>query len=114
MRFAASWRVSGQLGWHLATHVTGNDIIEHADLIHTLSLPVLIDHMARPDISSGPGGAAMKELRALTDTRRLWVKLSGASRLSNTGVPFDDALPIARILAAHALKRMLWRATGRM
>jgi predicted TIM-barrel fold metal-dependent hydrolase len=38
----------------------------------------------------------------------VWVKLSGADRLSITGAPFHDALPIARSLAAHAPERMLW------
>jgi predicted TIM-barrel fold metal-dependent hydrolase len=96
------------LDWHLAIHVAGNDIDEHADLIRTLELPVVIDHMARPDISSGPDGVAMTALHRLMDTGRVWVKLSGADRLSRTGAPFHDALPIARSLAAHAPERVLW------
>jgi 2-pyrone-4,6-dicarboxylate lactonase len=95
-------------GWHLAMHMAGNDIIEHAGFIATLGLPVVIDHMARPDISSGPDGAAMTALRRLIDTGRVWVKLSGADRLSKTGAPFHDVLPIARSLAAHAPQRVVW------
>jgi 2-pyrone-4,6-dicarboxylate lactonase len=96
------------LGWHLAIHVAGNDIAEYAGFIETLDLPVVIDHMARPDISSGPDGDAITALRKLMDTGRVWVKLSGADRLSKTGAPFHDALPIAKSLAAHAPERVVW------
>ncbi|GAB2900688.1 amidohydrolase family protein [Paraburkholderia jirisanensis] len=95
-------------GWHLALHVAGNDIVEYAAFIRTLDVPVVIDHMARPDLAAGPDGAAIAALRALLDTGRVWVKLSGADRLSKTGAPFHDALPIARSVAAHAPERVLW------
>jgi predicted TIM-barrel fold metal-dependent hydrolase len=95
-------------GWHAAMHVARNDIVEYAAFFASLDVPVVIDHMARPDIAQGPDGAAMTALRTLIDSGRVWVKLSGADRMSNTGAPFDDALPIARNLAAHAPDRVLW------
>ncbi|MFL9943778.1 amidohydrolase family protein [Paraburkholderia graminis] len=98
----------GPLGWHLAIHVAGNDIVEYSGFIEALDLPVVIDHMARPDISTGPDGDAMTALKRLLDTGRVWVKLSGADRLSQTGAPFHDALPFARSLAAHAPERVVW------
>jgi 2-pyrone-4,6-dicarboxylate lactonase len=96
------------LGWHLAIHVAGDDVAEYAPFIETLGLPVVIDHMARPVLESGPDGVAITALRRLLDTGRVWVKLSGADRLSRTGAPFHDALPIARSLASHAPERVLW------
>jgi predicted TIM-barrel fold metal-dependent hydrolase len=95
-------------GWHIAIHVSGNDIVEQTAFLRSLDVPVVIDHMARPNIADGPGGAAMTALRKLIDSGRVWVKLSGADRLSSTGAPFHDALPIARSLAAHAPERVLW------
>jgi predicted TIM-barrel fold metal-dependent hydrolase len=94
--------------WHLAIHVAGNAIVEYAPLIRSLGARIVIDHMARPDLADGPDGAAMTALRGLIDSGRVWVKLSGADRLSNTGAPFHDALPIAQSLAAHAPERVLW------
>jgi predicted TIM-barrel fold metal-dependent hydrolase len=96
------------LGWHLAIHVAGNDILEYAPFIRALGLPVVIDHMARPNIDDGPDGAARTALRHLIDSGRVWVKLSGADRLSKSGAPYHDALPIARSLAAPAPQRVLW------
>jgi 2-pyrone-4,6-dicarboxylate lactonase len=95
-------------GWHVAIHVAGNDIVEYAPFIQSLDVPVVIDHMARPDLASGPDGAAIMALRRLMDGGRVWVKLSGADRLSKTGTPFHDTLPIARSLAVHAPQRVLW------
>lgn len=95
-------------GWHLAIHVAGRDIVDFAPFIRTLGLPVVIDHMARPDVSEGPQGPALRALRELLDTGNVWVKLSGVDRLSRTGAPFADALPIMRSLADHAPERVLW------
>lgn len=96
--------------WHLALHISGNDIVELAPFIRTLDLPVVIDHMARIDIAegAGDGGPASGALRDLLETGRIWVKLSGADRLSRTGAPFHDALPLAKSLAGHAPERVLW------
>jgi predicted TIM-barrel fold metal-dependent hydrolase len=95
-------------GWHIAIHVSRNDIVDYAPFIRSLGAPVVVDHMARLDLAEGPDGAAMTALRGLIDTGRVWVKLSGADRLSNTGAPFRDTVPIARSLARHAPERVLW------
>lgn len=41
------------LGWHLAIHVSGQDIVEFSPFIRSLDMPVVIDHMARVDIDEG-------------------------------------------------------------
>jgi predicted TIM-barrel fold metal-dependent hydrolase len=95
-------------GWHVAIHVAGRDVVHHADFIRSIEAPVVIDHMARPDIGEGPDGPAAMALRRLLDTGRVWVKLSGADRLTKAGAPFDDVVPFAQALAAHAPDRVLW------
>ncbi|WP_315832259.1 amidohydrolase family protein [Bradyrhizobium prioriisuperbiae] len=95
-------------GWHVAVHVAGDDITIWSDVIRTIAAPVVIDHMARPPLSAGPDGSAMRTLRALVDGGKVWVKLSGGDRLSAAGAPYRDAKPIAASLARHAPERMLW------
>ena len=95
-------------GWHACLHVAGLDVVTHSDLIRTLGVPTVIDHMARPALEDGPAGPAISEVRRLLDTGHIWVKLSGAERLSKAGAPYADTLPIARSLAAHAPERVLW------
>lgn len=96
------------LGWHLAIHVAGRDIIEFSPFIRSLDLPVVIDHMARVDIDEGADSLSVRALCALLDTGNVWVKLSGADRMSKTGAPFDDTLAVARRFAEHAPERVLW------
>jgi predicted TIM-barrel fold metal-dependent hydrolase len=95
-------------GWHLALHLSGRDIIDLAPFVRSLDPPVVFDHMARLDIAEGPDGPATAALCDLLDTGRVWIKLSGADRLSHTGAPFHDVLPVARRLAGHAPERVLW------
>jgi predicted TIM-barrel fold metal-dependent hydrolase len=94
--------------WHVAIHVSGRGLVETEDFIRSIDARVVIDHMGRPDIHDGPNGASLTTLRRLLDTGRVWVKLSGADRLSRDGAPYRDAVPIARSLAEHAPERVLW------
>ena len=95
-------------GWHVAIHVAGNGLVEMEDFIHSIPAPVVVDHMARPDIAEGLDGPVMTALCRLLDTGTVWVKLSGADRLSKVGAPFSDVAPFASRLLAHAPERMLW------
>ncbi|GGF57128.1 2-pyrone-4,6-dicarboxylate hydrolase [Azorhizobium oxalatiphilum] len=104
---AATAKRVAPLGWHTAIHVAGTDIATYADFIATLPTPVIIDHMARPDIAADL--APIREaLFRLIDTGRVWVKLSGADRLSKAGSPYADVSGYARALLNHAPERMLW------
>lgn len=95
-------------GWHVALHMAGSGVADHEAFIRTIEAPVVIDHMGRPDPAEGADGPVPAALRRLLDTGRVWVKISGAERLSRTGAPFRDAVPLAATLARHAPDRVLW------
>lgn len=94
--------------WHVAIHLGGSQILEHEAFIRRVTAPVVIDHMARPDLAEGPDGPTATALKRLMDTGRVWVKLSGADRISKTGAPYRDVVPLAAGLAHHAPERVLW------
>lgn len=96
------------LGWHIAVHVGGQGILEQYDFIASIEAKVVIDHMARIDIGEGLDGKAFSALRRLLDRGNVWVKLSGADRISKQGAPWHDAVPFARNLAQHAPERVVW------
>jgi 2-pyrone-4,6-dicarboxylate lactonase len=104
----ASMRLVAPHHWHVAIHLGGSQIVEHEAFIRGIAAPVVIDHMARPSLAEGPGGPASAALKRLMDTGRVWVKLSGADRISQTGAPYRDVLPLAAGLARHAPERVLW------
>ena len=95
-------------GWHIAIHVGGDGIVEHYDFITSIEAPVVIDHMARIDVSQGLNGRAFSVLRRLVDRGNVWVKLSGTDRITKEPYPYADAVPFARALAAHAPERVVW------
>jgi len=95
-------------GWHVAIHVAGDGMVDLEEFIGSIDAPVVIDHMGRPDLRQGPDGPAIEALCRLLDTARVWVKLSGADRLTQQQAPYTAAVPIARRLATHAPERILW------
>jgi predicted TIM-barrel fold metal-dependent hydrolase len=94
--------------WHVAVHVSGKDLIAHLDFITAIEARVVVDHIARLDVSEGTAGKAFATLRGLIDGGRVWVKLSGTDRVSREGPPFRDAVALARALAVHAPERIVW------
>jgi predicted TIM-barrel fold metal-dependent hydrolase len=96
------------LGWHIAIHVGGNGVLEQYDFIAGIDAPVVIDHIGRIDIREGLDGAAFTALRRLIDRGNVWVKLSGADRITREAWPYRDAVPFARALAEHAPDRVVW------
>jgi 2-pyrone-4,6-dicarboxylate lactonase len=95
-------------GWHIAIHVAGSGLIDLEDFIRSIPAPVVIDHMARPDISEGTEGPVISRLLRLLDSGRVWVKLSGVERLSNIHAPYDDVAHMVQRLIANAPERLLW------
>lgn len=98
----------GPRGWHVEIHVGGTGVSDHADLLRSMPVPTVIDHMARIDIANGLDTEPAHALMELLDTGHIWVKLSGIDRLSRQGPPYDDAVAFARRLMAHAPERALW------
>ncbi|MGB6449973.1 MAG: amidohydrolase family protein, partial [Steroidobacteraceae bacterium] len=97
------------LGWHVDLHFDASDLVEHADLLESLPVPFLIDHMGRVPTRAGLGQEPFQRLLAVArSNERCWVKVSGAERISSAGPPFTDAVPFAQALIEAAPDRILW------
>jgi 2-pyrone-4,6-dicarboxylate lactonase len=100
-------RLAG-LGWHLVLHFEGARIHELAPAMLRAPVPIVVDHMARIDASLGVDQPDFRKLLELLRDDRIWVKVSGAERVSRTGPPYADAIPFARALVESAGERVLW------
>ncbi|MCK0166310.1 amidohydrolase family protein [Jannaschia sp. S6380] len=79
---------------------------ELAPRIAAMPVPVVLDHMAWPDLSAGIDTPGFRALLDLLDHGHIWVKLSAPYRLCTA--PFDAAdAHVAALLAANPL-RCLW------
>lgn len=97
------------LPWHVELHFDAKDLLEYEELIDSIPLPVVIDHMGRTPVADGidqaPFQLLLQKLRVSGD---LWVKLSGSERISAAGPPFTDSAPFGAACVAAAADRCLW------
>ena len=78
-----------------------------AELILSLPVPVVFDHMGQFAVDGGPDGQQFTTLMRLLESEHCWVKLTGY-RLSKSGPPYGDLLPYVRKIVAAAPDRCVW------
>jgi predicted TIM-barrel fold metal-dependent hydrolase len=72
-------------------------------------LTVVIDHLGRPDLSSGPTEEVLGNLLRLARYPRVHVKLSALPELSREPFPHEDTWQWARVLlSAFGVDRCMW------
>ena len=97
-----------ELGWYAKFQPEPTGIVDNLPVLRKLDIPVVIDHMARPDPQAGaddPNIAAVVELLRMGN---FWVMLSLPEKISKAGAPWDDVVPIAQTYIAAAPKRVIW------
>jgi len=97
------------LPWHVELHFDAKDLLEYESVLDEIPLPAVIDHMGRVPVSDGVEQAPFQALLSkLRESRDLWVKVSGAERISLSGPPFFDAVPFAIACIEAAPDRVIW------
>jgi 2-pyrone-4,6-dicarboxylate lactonase len=98
-----------RLGWHVVVYFEADILEEMLPFLAAIPVPVVIDHMGRPDVSQGPDGPDMTAFRTLLDSRDdIWVKVTCPDRLSPQGEPYDDFVAAVRPLVEAYPDRVLW------
>ncbi len=96
-------------GWHVVVYFEADILAELRPFLDAIPVPLVIDHMGRPDVAQGPHGADMTAFRALMDSRDdVWVKVTCPDRLSAQGEPYDDFVEAVRPLVEDYPDRVLW------
>ena len=97
------------LGWHVVVYFEADILEELIPFLEAIPTIIVVDHLGRPDIAQGPGGADITAFRRLLDTHKnIWTKVSGAERLSPMGSPFDDFVEVIRPVVEAYPDRVLW------
>ena len=106
-KFLAVAQRIARLRWHVVVYFEADILAELRPFLDALPVPIVIDHMGRPDVSQGPHGADMTALRALLDSRDdIWVKVTCPDRLDTQ--PWDDFARTVAPLVADYPARVLW------
>ena len=97
-----------RLGWHLQLLAQGALIEAVADIIPTLGVPVVFDHMASLHAALGPDQPGLHAVLRLLGEGKCWMKVSGADHVASRRDAPGEALPIMRALIAANPDRVVW------
>ncbi len=98
------------LGWHVVVYFEAPDLAERWNLFSSFPVPVVVDHMGRPDVSKPVDGEEFgKLLLFMEENPNVWSKVSCPERLSVEGPPhYSDVRPFARTIVDRFPDRVLW------
>ncbi|MFB0610680.1 amidohydrolase family protein [Aurantiacibacter poecillastricola] len=108
--------VAGRLpkGWHVVIYFEADILEEMKPFMAAIPVPIVIDHMGRPDVTQGPDGPDMRAFRALLDSREdIWFKPTCPDRLDaikegGKGDPWDNFATAVAPLVADYPDRCIW------
>lgn len=92
-------------GWHALVHAELADVLATVPAMLRYDVPLIIDHMARAPV------ARPREWQPLLDLLHhpsLWIKVSGADRVTEGADGFQAALPLMSALIQGAPSRAIW------
>ncbi len=105
------------LGWHAVVYFEAPDLPDLRDFFVSIPVPLVVDHMGRPDVTRDPDGPEFKAfldfLRARPD---IWCKVTCPERLTVSGPPaldaeqeaYRDVVPFTRRVVEEFPDRVLW------
>ncbi len=95
--------------WHVVVYFEAESLSELRPFLNAIPVPLVIDHMGRPDVTQGPDGADMRAFRELLDSRGdIYFKATCPDRLDDVGTPWDAFVNAVSPLVADYPDRVLW------
>ena len=98
-----------ELDWQVEVHAEARRMPEIVKPLLQSGCNVVIDHFGRPDPALGVRDPGFQYLLSVADTRRVWMKISGAYRNGDSGVGQKvalDAIPLLK--QSFGLERLVW------
>lgn len=97
-----------ELGWYVKFQPEATGILGQLAMMESLEIPVMIDHMARANPEAGADDPSLQALLRLLKRDNFWVMLSLTEKVSRTGFPWSDVIPIAHACIDAAPDRVVW------
>jgi predicted TIM-barrel fold metal-dependent hydrolase len=96
-----------EAGLHAQVWANCARIATDAEELLSLGIPLVVDHIGRPDVTRGANDPAFARLVSLAAENRIWIKLT-VCRASKDFPDYDDVRPLHDVLIAAAPGRLLW------
>lgn len=100
--------VMDELGLHLQIMMDASELPAVMPRLAHWKRPVVLDHYALAPASEGTKGAGFQAVRRYLSEGRIWLKLSGAYRISTRHPDYDDVAPLHEALLAANPDQLLW------
>jgi len=95
--------------WHVVIYFEADVLEELWSFMDAIPVPLVIDHMGRPDVTQGPDGPDIRAFRRLLESREdIWFKATCPDRLDPTGDPWNAFADAVAPLVADYSDRCLW------
>lgn len=96
------------LSWFIDLHIEAPLIVENADVLRRLPVPVVIDHFGKVNLADGVDQPAVRAMLDLLGEPNMWIKLSGSPERVSAGGTREQLTNLARALIARAPDRVVW------
>lgn len=98
------------LGWHVVLYFEPYDLAEKEAFFSSLPVPIVIDHMGRPDVTKPLNNPEFDHfLQFVRGNANVWTKVSCPDRLTVSGSPlYLDVVPFAKTVVDEFSNRVLW------
>ena len=96
-------------GWHVVIYFEADILEGLRGFIDAIPVPVVVDHMGRPDVTQGPDGPDLRAFRQLLESRPdINFKPTCPDRLDPSGDPWDKFAEAVRPLVEDYPDRCIW------
>jgi 2-pyrone-4,6-dicarboxylate lactonase len=97
------------LGWHVVLYFEPADLAEKWNFFTSLGVPIVVDHMGRPDVSKPLDNPDFELFLKFMRENDVWAKVSCPDRLTVSGSPlYSDVVPFAKAVVEQFADRVLW------
>ncbi|WP_238120732.1 MULTISPECIES: amidohydrolase family protein [unclassified Xanthobacter] len=96
------------LGWYVKIQPEAAGVAAQVTPFEALEVPVVIDHMGRPDLTKGREDPSCQKVLDLLTRGNFYVMLSLGEKTSKAGPPWADMIPLARTYIEAAPDRVIW------
>lgn len=98
-----------EFGWHVVLYFEPADLKEKYNFFTSLGVPVVVDHMGRPDVTKDLNNPDFELYLKFASENDVWTKVSCPDRLTVTGSPeYKDVVPFAKHMVENFSDRVLW------
>jgi predicted TIM-barrel fold metal-dependent hydrolase len=96
------------LGLHVQLHMDARELPAVMPSLKNWKLSIVVDHFGSAKAAAGTTSPAFQELRKLLAEGRIWIKISGAYRISTQYPDYPDARPLHEALLSANPDQLIW------